>query len=96
MSRLHLYVFGRVQGVGFRYACCREARSQGLTGWVRNLPDDSVEIVAEGPSAPLKAFEAWCGRGPPLAQVARLVSKPEPARGEFRSFAILDAWESQP
>lgn len=59
MNRLHLQVFGLVQGVGFRYACCREARRLGLTGWVRNLPDNSVEIVAEGAPDALQRFGNW-------------------------------------
>lgn len=90
MKRLHLQVSGRVQGVGFRYACCREACSLGLTGWVRNQPDDSVEIVAEGPEKALEAFSVWCHHGPPFARVTRVVSAPEPAAGEFRSFEIID------
>lgn len=89
-NRLHLQIIGRVQGVGFRYACHREACSLGLTGWVRNLPDDSVEIVAEGPSAALNALNAWCRRGPPCAKVERVVSTPEPALGAFRTFEIAD------
>lgn len=92
MTRLHLHVYGRVQGVGFRYACLREACSLGLTGWVRNLADDSVEIVAEGAPEPLEMFRGWCGHGPPCARVERLVCTTGPALGEFRSFSIVDDW----
>ena len=62
-----LRIRGLVQGVGYRINCYRQARSLGLTGWVRNLPDDSVEIVAEGSVAALKVFSAWCRKGPAFA-----------------------------
>lgn len=94
MNRRHLHVYGRVQGVGFRYACWRKASSLGLTGWVRNLPDESVEIVAEGPEEMLKALDSWCVHGPPQAMVVRVLSTPEPAQGKFHSFAISEAWDS--
>ncbi len=90
MKRLRLQVFGRVQGVGFRYACYRQACSLGLTGWVRNLPDGSVEIVAEGPSAALQSFGTWCRHGPTFADVGRVTETSEPALGEFTSFEIKD------
>ena len=88
MKRLHIQVYGRVQGVGFRYACCRAARALGVTGWVRNRPDESVEIVAEGPSAALEAFGDWCRCGPDYAEVDRVIATPEPARGECLTFDI--------
>lgn len=49
--RKHIFFYGRVQGVGFRYYAVKKANQLGLTGWVRNLPDDSVEMEAEGPEA---------------------------------------------
>lgn len=93
MKTLHLQVYGRVQGVGFRYACRREAGSLGLTGWVRNLRDGCVEIVAEGPSAALDAFSVWCGHGPPCAKVERVVDMPGPALGGYRTFEIKNGWD---
>jgi len=93
MKRLHLLVFGRVQGVGFRFNCCRQARSLGLSGWVRNLPDDSVEIVAEGSAAALKAFSAWCRKGPSFADVEQVTETPEPASGAFPVFEIKDEYD---
>lgn len=92
MKRIHLRVYGRVQGVGFRFACCREARALGLAGWVRNRSDDSVEIVAEGPSATLNAFQTWCAKGPAFARVDRVVNTPEPPLGAYRTFEIQDDW----
>jgi len=93
MKRLHLLVFGRVQGVGFRFNCCRQARSLGLSGWVRNLPDDSVEIVAEGSPAALKAFSAWCRKGPSFAEVEHVAETPEPALGDMTDFGIKDLYD---
>ena len=90
MKRLHLQIFGQVQGVGFRFNCSRQARSLGLTGWVRNLPDDSVEIVAEGSPAALQALSDWCRNGPTFADVERVTETTGPALGEFKAFEITD------
>ena len=54
--RLHAYLSGRVQGVGMRATVMHLARAQALTGWVRNLPDGRVELVAEGSSEALSSF----------------------------------------
>lgn len=93
MKRLHFKISGRVQGVGFRFNCSRQACALGLTGWVRNLPDDSVEIVAEGSTAALKAFRAWCRRGPTFAAVQQVIETPEPASGAFTVFEIKDEYD---
>lgn len=69
MIRAHILVQGRVQGVGFRQFTCRAAVQLGLTGWVRNLPDGRVEIVAEGEDLPLTSFMALIRQGPPLSRV---------------------------
>jgi len=65
-------VHGRVQGVGFRYAAREAARALGLCGWVRNQPDGSVELHAEGEPAALSRLEAWLAKGPPGAAVQRV------------------------
>lgn len=67
-----LRIHGVVQGVGFRYALEREARRLGLSGWVRNRRDGTVEAVIEGPVAAVEAMAAWAHRGPPSARVARV------------------------
>jgi acylphosphatase len=82
MKRLHLRIHGRVQGVGYREALCREAERLGVTGWVRNRSDGSVEALASGPAAAVDALAAWCELGPPLAQVLRVESRPAPAGPE--------------
>jgi acylphosphatase len=71
-ERLRARVRGRVQGVGFRAATLREARGLGLRGWVRNLPDGAVEVVAEGPRADLDALVAFLWRGPRGAHVSHV------------------------
>lgn len=60
---------GRVQGVGFRYFTADVAAREGITGWVRNLPDRRVEIVAEGETEALERFERAVRHGPPSARV---------------------------
>jgi acylphosphatase len=57
-------VRGYVQGVGFRWSTAREAKIMGITGFVKNMPDGSVYIEAEGPERQLKAFIEWCRKGP--------------------------------
>ncbi|HSP18096.1 MAG TPA: acylphosphatase [Myxococcaceae bacterium] len=62
-------VVGRVQGVGFRARAIAEATRLGLSGWVRNRMDGTVEARAEGAPDGVEAFVAWCRRGPPAAEV---------------------------
>jgi acylphosphatase len=79
-------VNGRVQGVGFRYFVVREAQALGLAGWVRNLPDGRVEVLAHGEADLVNALEARLWEGPPHAQVAGVESREAetPRSGEFR------------
>ena len=89
LSRRHVCVHGRVQGVGFRVATKRRATAHGVAGWVRNLPDGSVEAVFEGEAAEVERLLEWCARGPRGALVARLDVHEEPPEGlvgfEFRA-----------
>lgn len=62
-------VQGRVQGVGFRWFVVRQAETLGLAGWVRNLDDGSVEVVARGSGPSLQELERALGQGPPGARV---------------------------
>ncbi len=84
MKTLHLDIEGRVQGVWFRESMRSEAERLGVTGWVRNRPDGSVEAVVQGPDAAVDALVEWAHRGPPRAQVARVVLTE--AAGHFRGF----------
>ena len=77
----HLLVEGRVQGVGYRAWAASTMRRLGLAGWVRNLADRRVEIVAEGPADAVGAFERLCHDGPRSARVARIVATMQPVAG---------------
>ncbi|HXG51253.1 MAG TPA: acylphosphatase [candidate division Zixibacteria bacterium] len=88
LARVHLRITGRVQGVFFRASAQREAERRAVTGWVRNRPDGSVEIVAEGERARLDEFISWCRQGPPGARVDGVTVEWETFRGEFRSFRV--------
>jgi acylphosphatase len=79
---------GIVQGVGFRYAARQEARRLGLSGWVRNDTDGSVELVAEGPLGALKAFESWLCGGPPGSVVQEVAKQNRKPTGSFSLFTI--------
>jgi acylphosphatase len=80
-------VQGRVQGVGFRYTACAEARRLRLAGWVRNTVDGGLEVFAEGSRDKLDAFLRWLRRGPPLARVDSISADPRPPEG-LRDFSI--------
>lgn len=87
-KRYRILIRGRVQAVGFRMSTQWEAAAKGLTGWVRNMPDGSVEVVAEGPPAALDELLRWCRKGPSLARVSDVQAEPGDATGEFSSFEI--------
>jgi acylphosphatase len=85
--RRRVLVSGRVQGVGYRVACAREAAAAGVAGRVRNLPDGEVEAVFEGPPPQVDALVAWCRRGPRSAVVRDVRVRDEPVTGQI-GFAI--------
>ena len=72
MVSRHLQISGRVQGVGFRYSMQREALRLGLTGWVRNRRDGSVEALVQGNDDAVATLTEWARRGPAGAHVAEL------------------------
>lgn len=88
-QRFQATVSGRVQGVNFRYYTRQTALRHGLTGWVRNRPDGTVSVLAEGDEAALRVLLAWLHDGPPSAMVERVEARWEDASGEFRTFSIL-------
>ncbi|WP_224244295.1 acylphosphatase [Hyalangium gracile] len=88
MRRATLRIRGKVQGVFFRESSRVEATRLGLTGWVRNRDDGSVEAVAEGEPAALEEFIRWCHRGPQAARVTDVERSDEEPTGEFRTFIV--------
>jgi acylphosphatase len=82
VTRAHVTVSGRVQGVGFRYATLQRARSRNVVGWVRNNADGAVEAVFEGPSEAVEALIAWCRLGPSGARVDDVKVELEEPQGE--------------
>jgi len=80
----HLIITGLVQGVGYRYSMVREAQRLGVTGWVRNRSDGSVEAVIEGAPEALAAMLNWARRGPSGAEVEHV--EVELAEGGYSSF----------
>jgi acylphosphatase len=87
--RIKLQVSGNVQGVGFRYYTLRIARRLCLTGYVKNKPDGSVEVVAEGDRGKLLNLLEDIRIGPPSSKVENLVIKWEELKNEFADFKIL-------
>jgi acylphosphatase len=82
MSRIsrRVVVHGRVQGVFFRDSCRRQAQAAGVGGWVRNLPDGSVEALFEGPEDAVRRMLDWVQHGPPYARVERVdVAEEQPS-----------------
>ena len=67
--RVHLFISGLVQGVFFRAHTTKVARSLNLSGWVRNLRDGRVEVIAEGKRSSIDEFIRWCKKGPSTASV---------------------------
>jgi acylphosphatase len=65
----HVFISGKVQGVGYRYATVHQAQHLGLNGWVRNLPDGRVEAIFEGDRVLVEQMINWCHQGPPAARV---------------------------
>jgi len=88
MKRIHLIITGRVQGVWFRHNVNIVANKLGLTGFVRNLPDENVEVIAEGDENKLKELTEFCRIGPQGANVENVKIKYEEPKNEFKTFSI--------
>jgi len=88
LTRANLIVLGRVQGVFFRASTLEQAQQLGLVGWVKNLPEGSVEIVAEGRRYAIEELVTWCRQGPPMAKVMDVLTRWEEATEEFQTFRI--------
>lgn len=84
MITRRLIIHGVVQGVGFRWSLAREADYLGITGWVRNRRDGTVEAMIEGEAAMIAHLIEWAQHGPPSAQVSQVIV--ESASGGFTGF----------
>jgi acylphosphatase len=88
MKQAHILVSGRVQGVFYRANTRKKALELGLTGWVRNLRDGRVEIVAEGKESDLRKLIAWGHEGSPMASVIDAAVEWKEYTGEYTTFSI--------
>jgi acylphosphatase len=89
LARVSLWITGRVQGVFFRASALEKAQGLNLSGFVKNLSDGSVEIVAEGPRYALEQFAEWARHGPPAAEVENCSARWGTYLEEFRTFMIV-------
>jgi acylphosphatase len=87
-KRIHIIVSGRVQGVFYRLSTKRKAKILNLTGWVKNLPDRTVEIIAEGEEDNLRKLLVWCRKGSLIARVDDMKTEWKEFKGEFEYFSI--------
>ncbi len=88
LIRVRVLIDGRVQGVAYRFYAEKSASRLGITGWVRNLEDGRVEVLAEGSAGDIAGFLERLKEGPSLARVEGFDVRREPATGEFRDFRI--------
>lgn len=88
MKACHLTIKGKVQGVYFRQSAKQKAFELNITGWVRNNPDNIVEIFAQGNEENMHVFIAWCHQGPPAARVSAVIVT-ETAADNSSSFIII-------
>ena len=88
MKQAHIFIDGRVQGVGFRYFTKTNARDLGVKGWVKNLPDGRVEAVFEGDEERVQELIDRCKRGPRSARVDDLNVEWVSSTGKFNSFDV--------
>ncbi|MFJ6212562.1 acylphosphatase [Streptomyces sp. NPDC092296] len=86
--RRQVIVHGTVQGVCYRDSCRSRAAGLGVAGWVRNLPDGTVQAVFEGPADAVRQLVAWARQGPPAAAVDRVEVRDQPPEGLI-GFAVL-------
>lgn len=87
-QRVEATVYGRVQGVSFRYYTQQKARQLGLTGWVANHPDGTVRLTAEGPQPELEELVDFLHKGPPVARVSQVDTAWQQASGEWHTFGV--------
>ena len=87
-KKVHIFITGRVQGVFFRQSTRVMAIKNNVNGWVRNLDDGRVEIVAEGEKQNIDNLETWCKTGPANSRVDEFELVDEDFTGEFENFEV--------
>ena len=87
-TRARVVISGKVQGVFFRGETQRAAAVRGVTGWVKNRPDGTVEAVFEGPEEDVVAMLEWCKKGAPRSRVDKIDVEWDADRREFIGFDI--------
>ena len=88
MKRLHLIIKGRVQGVFYRHNTKKKALALNLKGYVKNIPDGNVEVMAEGPESNLKILLEWCWHGSPFSKVDDIEVKWSDSKGNYTDFSV--------
>lgn len=88
-TRAHVVISGKVQGVYYRVETRDQAVALGVTGWVRNKPDRTVEGVFEGEQTGVDKLIQWCWQGPPRANVKSVDIQWQEYLGEFSGFKII-------
>ncbi len=88
-KRVNLSIIGRVQGVFYRSTARQQAQQLGLTGWVRNRHDGSVEVIAEGTDEDINKFIEWCRIGSSASEVRDVKVTWQDYTGEFSGFNVI-------
>ncbi len=88
ISQYHIFVSGKVQGVGFRFRTRIKAKQLNLTGWVKNLTDGRVEIIVQGKKEDLDKLLEWIKSQPAFSKIKKTVFFQEPIKEEFNDFLI--------
>ena len=88
MVRIRANIYGKVQGVFFRLSTQRTAQAAGVSGWVKNNPDGSVEAVFEGDQQAVDTVLEWCRTGPANADVESVITETEPFSNRYDDFTV--------
>ncbi len=89
MKTIHLTIHGIVQGVFFRSGAQKEAQKLGVTGWIKNTIEGTVECVAQGEDVAVEKFIKWCKAGPTAAVVKKVDVKPYSGNEVFTTFEVI-------
>ena len=89
MHQVYLIILGKVQGVFYRASCLEVAQKLGLTGWVKNLADGSVEVLAQGEKEKIEKLIEWCKKGPDGAKVDEVKTEWKSIKKNFSDFSII-------